>query len=330
MKLSSAFSIILTISLASQILLGFEKPKHNLNNVVEKIEKENILMGEAVGIAGVKPEQYKNFITLQDVATEKDLKKLTEHANGVVRSYAFWALVTKKSDDVFPILLSHVRDNEQVETMFGCIVSQTGVADFFIEIARDKLTKSQINQLNKTLIFGNNINLYAKDQLLRFLEPNEKYYLRLKEIVESEANPYGIIALARFKNEKDIQYISTLFNNEENHYLGLTAIREFPHPDLFQILKELHASEINKPTGFDYPKIRMMYKAIVQYKNQESLSLLKKTIKKGTESAKNYHVSDIWLALEMYPDSVYENFKSNLKLSSYQKDRAIELKDIKE
>ena len=95
--------------------------------------------------------------------------------------------------------------------MFGCIIDQSSVADFFIQIAKGKLTQSQIDRLNNELITGKDIDLYEKNQLLRFIEPNEKYYARLKEIVETENNPYAVIALARFKKDTDIRYISSLF-----------------------------------------------------------------------------------------------------------------------
>ena len=78
--------------------------------------------------------EYKNFIALRDMATESELRELTGHTNGVVRAHAFWALILNESNNVFPILIGHLRDNKKIKTIFGCIVDQTSVADFFIQI----------------------------------------------------------------------------------------------------------------------------------------------------------------------------------------------------
>jgi hypothetical protein len=322
-RLSMIFLTVLTISTLSQTSIGGEDTSRDLNDIVSKIARKNILMGDAVGVAGVKPGQYTRFERLQRLADEDDLRKLTDHKNGVVRSYAYWALVERESTGIFSILLSHLRDTDKIMTQFCCPRYLIAVGDFFINIAREHLSEDQIAELDNRLIFENNIELSAKNELLRYLKPNTKYYDRLMQIIKTEYNPFAIIALARFRVEKDIKYILSLFlfKNTHWHYLGLTAIREFPHPKLFSLLVKMHEIEIKRPYGFDDPKkIRMMYKAIVQYKDKESLALLQKTIEQGTPKVLEYHVPDIWLAIDMYPDEIYREFKVNLKLSKHQKD----------
>ena len=76
--------------------------------IVAKIEKENMLMGSAVGNAGVRPKQFDNFTDLQTTATKIELQELTNHPNGVVRCYSFWALTFDTSSNLLPIIIKHI------------------------------------------------------------------------------------------------------------------------------------------------------------------------------------------------------------------------------
>ena len=63
------------------------------------------------GDGGEPSGQWKQYEQLRTVATEDELVVLTNHPKEVVRCYAFQALVTTRSDKVFPILLDHCRLN---------------------------------------------------------------------------------------------------------------------------------------------------------------------------------------------------------------------------
>ena len=67
--------------------------------IVKTIEKVNELMGSAVYYSGIRPEQWDNFVKLKKIATTQELIELTNHKNGVVRCYSFWALSHKKEID---------------------------------------------------------------------------------------------------------------------------------------------------------------------------------------------------------------------------------------
>ncbi|HYG15675.1 MAG TPA: hypothetical protein VEC12_07980 [Bacteroidia bacterium] len=66
-------------------------PKTKLS--VLKIRSRNIVMSSRVGWHGIQPKQYRNFLSLKNHATQKELIKLTGHRNAAVRCYAFWALL---------------------------------------------------------------------------------------------------------------------------------------------------------------------------------------------------------------------------------------------
>ena len=48
-------------------------------------------MSEGVGVSGMRPGQWNNFEELKKYASVDELLALTNHKNGVVRCYSFWA-----------------------------------------------------------------------------------------------------------------------------------------------------------------------------------------------------------------------------------------------
>jgi len=84
-------------------------------------------------------------------------------------------------------------------------------------------------------------------------------------------------------------------------------------------LSEIHSVEIKKPTGFNYSMLRTLYQAIVQYKNKESRELLEQTLNSTKGSTLQYHSEFIWLALELYPDPIYDGIQGRIKLSDYKR-----------
>jgi hypothetical protein len=56
-----------------------------------------------------------------------------------------------------------------------------------------------------------------------------------------------------------------------------------------------------------------------------SYYLLYKTINEATDSSREYHVSDIWLALAMYPDNIYLQL-----LGQFKQDRSPSQEILKE
>lgn len=130
-------------------------------------------MGSTVGNDGIRPKQFDNFTELQKVATNGELQELTNHPNGVVRCYSFWALTYDTSVNLLPIIIKHIPDDENVNTMFGCIVSVEKVGDFFISLVTPqfvdldskKLTPNEFIYLDSVLIYNPN-KLYAKENAI--------------------------------------------------------------------------------------------------------------------------------------------------------------------
>jgi hypothetical protein len=101
--------IILFTTLISCAQTTFDESSISKQTIkaVKKIEEVNQLMSSAVGAGGIRPEQWDNFEELKKTATKEELIELTNHPNGVVRSYSFWALSHKKDVDLFSIAKEH-------------------------------------------------------------------------------------------------------------------------------------------------------------------------------------------------------------------------------
>lgn len=124
-------------------------PSSAIRQLVRDIAKRNVLMGPAVGIAAERPEQWNRYEALRSTATDKELLVLTNDTNGVVRCYAFQALVERNNIDLFPVAVQHLSDTAMVHTLYGCLGGSQKVRDFFLATITNKDHHSQFYQLNK-------------------------------------------------------------------------------------------------------------------------------------------------------------------------------------
>ncbi|GAB5464739.1 MAG: hypothetical protein Kapaf2KO_01750 [Candidatus Kapaibacteriales bacterium] len=174
--LNSAFLVILL--LVPQLFRETKQFQAIISNetsaIVDELQKQNIVMGRAIGDGGERPKQYDNFIKLKSTATIDELLALTNHKNPVVRCYLFWALSYHHLVDLKPIIYSHITDDEEVATMFGCFSLNEKVGDFFIntvtygsfDLKTKKLDSAQFTILDSILINTQN-NLFARSRAIR-------------------------------------------------------------------------------------------------------------------------------------------------------------------
>lgn len=298
--------------------------------IADSIANENILTSDAVGYSGMRPKQWDRFEKLKNIALTAELVQLTEYNNSVVRCYAFQALAGRKDVDIIPILINHLHDTASLETFRGCIKSSEMVGDYFIDVVTPqyidlnlyKLNDKQRQLIDSILIFDKDISLSAKTSVLFKIKPEERYYERIKEIAINEKNNYAIIALSKYKRHEDTASIIRLLkdNDTDNQFIGLQCVKNFPDSCFFSYVSQIHKIEIKKPTSYNYAMLRMLYQAIVQYKNQTSRQLLDNTFNFSDSNAFEYHRRYIWLALKKYPDKIYEGYLNRIELSDWEKE----------
>lgn len=319
--------LILTITLNSfGQRFQFDKTKisSQTKTIVEKIEKKNMLMGSAVGYGGTRPEQFDNFTDLKNVATDDELQELTNYPNGVVRCYSFWALSYKTSFNLLPIVIRHIPDDESVSTMFGCIVSDENVGDFFInlvtpdyiDINTKKLDSTEFGILDSILIYSPN-NLHAKQNAIRRAKLTERFYIRARDLVTKDKNQEALVALAKYQKEQDIPLIleNKIGSKPDVGYLfTYRAICEFPHPDFFPLLEQ----NLKQTLTDDHfsTEWRELYKAIANYKNNKAIELLTVPFTQVKhENIREYHIDFVFGALQKYQTPLFDDLLWRLWLT---------------
>ena len=290
--------------------------------LVDSIASENVLMSSAVGFTAIKPDQYKRFEKLQEIVTVFELIKLTNHQNGVVRCYAFWDLASKDTASIFQIVIDHLEDNEVIETQFGCIGGAERVGDFFVNVVTPdridnsvyKLTSVQSKTIDSLLLHSDNKSLYAKYELLSKIEPTESNYQRIREIAINEKIPQSIVALSKYRKQQDIPIIEDLLKDSETEYWGFRCVQYFPDTVFFKYLINWHSKTIDLKTGFNSPKFRVFYKALVQYETEQSKQIMLQSIRDTKRYGKKLHNKYVMIALLKYPNYYFDEVRLYLKV----------------
>ncbi|MEO6454008.1 MAG: hypothetical protein ABIN97_08055 [Ginsengibacter sp.] len=296
----------------------FDKTKvsRQTQQIVAKIEKVNELMGSAVYYAGIRPKQFDNFTELQKKAPKDELMELTNHPNGVVRCYSFWALTYDTSINLLPLLVKHINDDESVNTQFGCIGSGEKVGDFFINLATPqyvdlyskKLDSANLNVIDSFLIYTPN-NLYAKEKAISRAKLTDRLYLRVRDLVIKSKNQSVLVTLAKFQKEQDVPIIlknKTGNKFDDGYFFTYQAISEFPHPDFIPLLEE----NLKKTLENDHysTEWRELYKAIASYKNNKAVELLNIPFTQVKhENIREYHIDFVFGAIQKFKSALYDN-----------------------
>lgn len=243
--------------------------------------------------------------------------------------YSFEALATRKDSNIYSVLIKHLTDTAIIPTFQGCLISSLSVGDYFLEVVTPqhvnldayKLTEIERKKIDSIIIFGKNVKLNAKSEVLKKIKPEPHYYNRIREILINEKDDNALIALSKFQQQQDKEFIIERLtsNNQNIQYYGLQAVKYFPDSAFFTYLSAIHSDEIKKSTGFNHSLIRVLYLAIVQYKNPQSRELLELTLNTTSKLAFQYHSEYIWLALELYPDTIYDGIQPSLSISPYRK-----------
>jgi len=321
------------------------KIRPEIERLVNGIGKDNIVKSSGVGIAGTRTEQWNRYDSLSQNATTVELIALTDHKNGVVRCYAFQALLKRPDADYYAILLHHLNDTASVETFQGCIGSSSMVGDYFLDVVSPSmwimgtdttiynsegeftLSHQQQIEIDSILIFDKEIFLASKYELLHTLQPNEKYYGRVREIAIEENSPVATLALSRFKKPADIGIIELLFKKEKTEYYAAYCAREFPDDSFYPLLVKMFKREWSYKL-YDYPKWRILFQALARYPKEQTYQLFKQTTDCKDDFRHQTLGTYLMMAITKYPDKLFDPLKSKIKLDkSHQIEMEQDLED---
>ena len=221
-----------------------EKISESTNEYVNKIAEINQIGCSVYG----KCKQWENFQDLRDEASDEELLELTNHPKGVVRCYAFWAILQNKSHNLFPIILNHLQDYELVPFCMGDIIVNEQVGDFYLRLIKDSpgLIRTRTVADSILLVQIDSVLVYSDSQLgykyaaLEKVAPSEQLYPRIRAMVEAKTCDAALIALAKYKNNEDIpliiDYLKDTSARYPRYYL-YKAIQIFPHESFLPYLE---------------------------------------------------------------------------------------------
>ena len=167
---------------------------------------------------------------------EKELERLANHENPIVRCYAFKALTSICSNKVFDILLNHLDDTTKFERAYGDgfgyedILGEDRVTDNFLDkVGYDKnqpslfsFSEQQYDRIDSILLNSDEIKqrsygsiVYrSRRYLLEHIKPLPAYYHRIQELVQN--NVYEALpTLAKYQRENDTSLFKNLLLNNE-------------------------------------------------------------------------------------------------------------------
>ncbi len=282
--------------------------------IVKAISKKDRLTAEYIGESLTKSKQFENFEKLKTATTE-ELLILTNHPNGIVRCYSFWALGFRSNIDLFEIVKNHLNDNEEVEYQSGCLISSEKVGDFFISLVTPnyidldvkKLNELQRKNLDSILIYQSN-ELEARYKAIETASETPQLYSVLRNLYLKTSNQSALVKLSKYKREEDISIILENREDDEDKESGYfhtyRAIQNFPNDDFIPFL-EARLKETLDESQFSY-EWRELYSAIVMYKNQKAIELLNIPFSQiEHENIKKYHLEFIYNAILENFDNIY-------------------------
>ena len=243
--------------------------KPEILEIAQKIEKNNILESEHVGIAGETTDQYRNFIKLRDEATIDELIELLKFKNSVVKGYVSWALADKKYIALYEILTEFLITGEKVTTQDGCVIYENDLASefysrVFYQHFHNKLTSSdslffkmQVQQLDSVILYSNKKNNLLS-QSLNNNNANPKTYDRIKELAKLKNNSSALVELAKYRKQSDIPFF---IKQGKNSFL---AISVFPNNAFWSFLLGYKSQE----KSLEY------FLAISSFKNKSAIEVL--------------------------------------------------------
>lgn len=274
-------------------------------------------------------EKGVDFKKLSHLATDSELVQLTDHENPIIRAYSFRALTSRKGVALFPIILKLLPDTIMVhERPFGCIPTFFSVGEVVWEEIRPPLKKSKIKLTKEQSSIIDSFVLYSpafsSSSILLFvlqkINPAQKFYPRIKELYTIEKNNDALPALAKYQKQEDKQYIIDILkrNQTEDVYYALNAVSNFPDDVFYPYLRSIYKSEMQKTEFFNRLVTSSLWRAIVQYKTIESRKMMENILATVNENGMEFHGIDIYLAIEEYPDPIFDGIQNKIHLNEIQ------------
>jgi hypothetical protein len=249
--------------------------------------------------------QMSPYFFLRDTARTEDLVRLLKADHPYIRIFAFSALVWRKHNGLFQILVDNMADTTQINYFTGDVGEVGYPADLMISYIIHDLGVQQKDSLKK-LIVTKHSHLNTLQDVLRFHIPSDEQYPYVRAIAIREPSAATFVALSKYRRDEDVQLISQGFGlNPDAWYYDYyyLAIENFPHKS-FE--KKLIDAGNEKKSGALLVYSEYYMRALAKYKTKACLRVLEKyahqymlSHNNGTKpSEKKANLSRIYRALK--------------------------------
>lgn len=216
---------------------------------------------------------FSKFNELKEKATTKELIQLSKSEKNQVKALALMALVELKYKNLNLLFKKALNDEHKTDIKEGCIVSEESFAYLLYDRVSNqhyynKLDTEDLDYFNsKTkdfnrIIISNKKNHSLLGYALYNNNADVSNYSKIRKLALNEQNDVAILALAAYKNKKDIQ---AFINLEEKAFEAISVFNDEKFWDFLVSYK-------NKGKSENY------FKAIASFQNKKSKDLLNEII----------------------------------------------------
>lgn len=182
--------------------------------LIDSIIEKNVFESHYVGAGGTMSEQYENFQKLVKISSEKELLKLTNHKNSVLRVYAQTYFI-EQNKNVIEIFKNELKRNNKIETFEGCLIDFEYTYSIIYHNYWNTVRLNSFTELDT-------IEDIRNEKMLKAVENDEKLKLLDGLIMNSDNDLYWLLYSRAFDNQKnnqlDIKQVEKLAFNNSNFY----------------------------------------------------------------------------------------------------------------
>jgi len=268
----------------------FAQKEHSVKQIADSIAINNYVAPVPDGFWFGETDQYRLFLELTEKASIEELIAYTDDSRPIVRIHAIKSLNGRKYNKIFDLAVKHIHDTATVSEPGMHRSVKRKVGDYFMTTAN--LSEKEIQQLDSLLFFTDNELSYTT-YLLDDLPTEERYYARMKQLAET--NDLGVVALAKYHKEEDIDFIASRIS--ENSYFTLHSIENFPAEPFKKTLLTL------REEGFHYYGTEL---AVAAFKDEFSVDYFNQALN-NYQGNKKENARYIFEAIQKYHDPIFND-----------------------
>ncbi|WP_157472147.1 hypothetical protein [Neolewinella persica] len=297
-----------------------------LQNAIDYIGQADAFMGNAVGIAGTKPDVYKSYEQVLKLASPDQLFELINDDRAAVRIYGFQGMVETNHPETFLAFKVLLPDTTTLATMGGCIMSSEHVNLLATNLLISEYSKREFYQLkgrdrivfDSLILFSGHLPLGRWTQPLESVVPIDQHYKAIKKLAHDSTSITARRGLANFEREADLDFLRSTFSMNESYDIdhAMEIISRFPHPSFLPFLEDVQV-KILEPENSLYD-VTNFYLAVFHYPAEDIKPFLEVLNGYPEGVIKKEHQQSAWIAAQLNGDPTKQHLVKAITLDEHK------------